>query len=296
MVESRLKVKSKGITKKTRRASRKKTPQMIENFRNSLAPNTPNINSLVARFEKLDLKKDGPWIVASELSSLGRDGLLRNAYQFLTGRFGQFRASAVFAGEQERLDIAIERYKLGKQERLVDDVILSVAHGLLMFPKRYFTVPNDTIIIFMTYPDLVLRDSVEWLRFLNPLYTRRGLDELFLGGKLERTLMDYRTNLDHIQIDIRIPGDACENLELGYQDPRYNLGLFTLPFKNVRTSRNVSGLGEFVMSPGVSNWANESNYRALNATKRTLDGLVKAFSGKIIIVNSCRRGNDPRSL
>ena len=296
MVESRLKVKSKGITKKTRRASRRKTPQMIENFRNSLAPNTPNINSLVARFEKLDLKKSGPWIVASELSSLGRDGLLRNAYQFLTGRFGQFRASAVFAGEQERLDIAIERYKLGKQERLVDDVILSVAHGLLMTPKRYFTVPNDTIVIFMTYPDPILRDSLQWLRFLNPLYTRRGLDELFLDGKLERTLVDYRTNLNHIQIDIRIPGDACENLELGYQDPKFHLGIFTLPFKNARSSRDVSGIGNFVLRPGVTNWADESNYRELNAVKRTLAGMVKTYSGKIIFVNSCRKRYEPRSL
>jgi hypothetical protein len=295
-MSSALKVKSKGITKKTRRASRRKTPQMIDNFRNSLSPNTPNINSLVERFKKLELKKSGPWIVASELSSLGRDGLLRNAYQFLIGQFGPFRASAVFAGEQERLDIAVERYTLGKQERLADDVILSVAHGLLMTPKRYFTVPNDTIVIFMTYPDFILWDSLEWKKFINPLYTRRGLDELFLGGKLEKTLMDYRTNLNHIQIDIRIPGDACENLELGYQDPKFHLGIFTLPFKNVRTSMDVSGIGNFVLRPGVTNWANESNYRELNAVKRTLAGLVKTYSGKIIFVNSCRKRYEPRSL
>jgi hypothetical protein len=253
--------------------------------------NNINVNNLIERFKKLSIKKDGPWIVASQHSSLRRDGQLRQSYKYFEGK--PFTTSALYAEERVRLDVTAERYKLGKQEKLGDDVILSVAHGRQMFVKRYFTVPSDTIVILLTYPDHLLYASQNWRNFLNPLYTRRGLDELFLGGKLERTLVFNREKIDHVQVDIRIPGDLCENLEFQYQDPEKfpHLGLFSLPFQNPRKG----GIADFVVTKGNDDWPG-NNYMQLNATKRTLDGLVKNFKGKIIIVNSCREKNEPMSV
>jgi len=253
--------------------------------------NNINVNNLIERFKKLSIKKDGPWIVASQHSSLRRDGQLRQSYRYFEGK--PFTTNALYAEERVRLDVTAERYKLGKQEKLDNDVILSVAHGRQMLDKRYFTVPSDTIVILLTYPDHLLYASQNWRNFLNPLYTRRGLDELFLGGNLERTLVFNREKIDHVQVDIRIPGDLCENLELQYQDPERfpHLGVFSLPFQNPRKG----GIADFVVTKGNDDWPG-NDYMQLNAARRTLDGLVKNFKGKIIIVNSCREKNEPMSV
>src|SRR6056300_799049 len=286
-MSSTLKIKSKGVTK-TRRTSKK--PNLLsKKFSKLTLSNSPmnvnnniNVNNLIERFKKLSIKKDGPWIVASQHSSLRRDGQLRQSYRYFEGK--PFSASALYAEERDRL---------GKQEKLDDDVILSVSHGRQMLVKRYFTVPNDTIVILLTYPDHLLYASQNWRNFLNPLYTRKGLDELFLGGKLERTLVFNREKIDHVQVDIRIPGDLCENLELQYQDPETfpHLGVFGLPFQNPRKG----GIADFVVTKGNDDWPG-NDYMQLNAVRRTLDGLVKNFKGKIIIVNSCREKNEPMSV
>ena len=295
-MSSALKIKSKGVTK-TRRTPKK--PNLLsKKFSKLTLSNSPmnvnnniNVNNLIERFKKLSIKKDGPWIVASQHSSLRRDGQLRQSYRYFEGK--PFTTSALYAEERVRLDVTAERYKLGKQEKLDNDVILSVAHGRQMLDKRYFTVPSDTIVILLTYPDHLLYASQNWRNFLNPLYTRRGLDELFLGGNLERTLVFNREKIDHVQVDIRIPGDLCENLELQYQDPETfpHLGVFGLPFQNPRKG----GIADFVVTKGNDDWPG-NDYMQLNAVRRTLDGLVKNFKGKIIIVNSCREKNDPMSV
>jgi len=295
-MSSALKIKSKGVTK-TRQTSKK--PNLLsKKFSKLTLSNSPmnvnnniNVNNLIERFKKLSIKKDGPWIVASQHSSLRRDGQLRQSYRYFEGK--PFTTNALYAEERVRLDVTAERYKLGKQEKLDNDVILSVAHGRQMLDKRYFTVPSDTIVILLTYPDHLLYASQNWRNFLNPLYTRRGLDELFLGGNLERTLVFNREKIDHVQVDIRIPGDLCENLELQYQDPERfpHLGVFSLPFQNPRKG----GIADFVVTKGNDDWPG-NDYMQLNAARRTLDGLVKNFKGKIIIVNSCREKNEPMSV
>ena len=295
-MSSALKTKSKGVTK-TRRTPKKPDP-LSRRFRKLTLSNSPmnvnnniNVNNLIERFKKLSLKKDGPWIVASQHSSLRRDGQLRQSYRYFENK--PVSTAALYAEERVRLDVATERYKLGKQEKLENDVILSVSHGRQMLVKRYFTVPDDTIVILLTYPDHLLYASANWRNFLNPLYTRRGLDELFLGGNLERTLVFNREKIDHVQVDIRIPGDLCENLELQYQDPERfpHLGVFSLPFQNPRKG----GIADFVVTKGNDDWPG-NDYMQLNAARRTLDGLVKNFKGKIIIVNSCREKNEPMSV
>ena len=295
-MSSALKTKSKGVTK-TRRTPKKPDP-LSKQFRKLTLSNSPmnvnnniNVNNLIERFKKLSLKKDGPWIVASQHSSLRRDGQLRQSYRYFENK--PVSTAALYAEERVRLDVATERYKLGKQEKLENDVILSVSHGRQMLVKRYFTVPEDTIVILLTYPDHLLYASANWRNFLNPLYTRKGLDELFTGGKLERTLVFNREKVDHVQVDIRIPGDLCENLELFYQDPERfpHLGIFELPFKKIR----FGGIADFVVTKGNDDWPG-NNYTQLNAAKKTLDGLVKIYKGKIIIVNSCREKNEPMSV
>jgi hypothetical protein len=295
-MSSALKIKSKGVTK-TRRTSKK--PNLLsKNFSKLTLSNSPmnvnnniNVNNLIERFKKLSIKKDGPWIVASQHSSLRRDGQLRQSYRYFEGQ--PFTTSALYAEERLRLDVTAEFYKLGKQENLGNEVILSVAHGRQMLDKRYFTVPSDTIVILMTYPDHLLYASQNWRNFLNPLYTRKGLDELFLGGKLERTLVFNREKVDHVQVDIRIPGDLCENLELQYQDPERfpHLGVFSLPFQNPRKG----GIADFVVTKGNDDWPG-NHYAQLNAVRRTLDGLVKSYKGRIILVNSCREKNELMSV